>query len=266
MSDGNDKIELLVRAWEKTVDVQQHFNDLCLRVRNFAITVLTAVLGGAALAFKDMPHLAPWILAAGVIAWLGFFIMDAFWYHRLLLGSVANGEDIENTLEQMGVKGYGLTKKIREMSAVKIGGMEFRSLRRLNTFYVGGLVLFVMLGVAAWLTGEPEKKSTAAVSLEATALNAEPALLFPTNGSVLHSGAVAFGWKLVKGAEQYSLEVETQKGEKALAVVLPQNQGSFVCGVEFLGKTGKMRWRSVPLDRLGQPQYRVTWQDFEVTP
>ncbi|TGR62067.1 hypothetical protein EN866_41865, partial [Mesorhizobium sp. M2D.F.Ca.ET.223.01.1.1] len=31
-----DELNLAVDAWKKTVDVQQHFNDLEMRVRNFA--------------------------------------------------------------------------------------------------------------------------------------------------------------------------------------------------------------------------------------
>jgi predicted HTH transcriptional regulator len=38
MSNGSSNDEPLIRAWEKTVDVRQHFEDLSLRVRNFAIT------------------------------------------------------------------------------------------------------------------------------------------------------------------------------------------------------------------------------------
>jgi hypothetical protein len=36
------KDEVQVEIWKKTVDVQQHFNDLELRIRNFALAVLGA--------------------------------------------------------------------------------------------------------------------------------------------------------------------------------------------------------------------------------
>jgi len=39
--------------WKTTVVVQQHFNDLELRIRNFAVTLLVTVIGAAALALKE---------------------------------------------------------------------------------------------------------------------------------------------------------------------------------------------------------------------
>ncbi len=193
MSNGSSNHEPLIRAWEKTVEVQQHFNDLSLRVRNFAITVVTAVLGGAALAFKEVPHLAPWILGAGVIAWLGFFVMDALWYHRLLLGAVAHGEDIEDKLAAAGLDGFGLAHAIRAKSAVRIGKLTLHSVGRVNLFYVGGLVLFGILGLAAWWTANP-RAEIVRPAMNATALSEQPVLLFPPQGAVLKAGeAVAFG-------------------------------------------------------------------------
>jgi hypothetical protein len=38
MSNGSSNDEPLIRAWEKTVDVQQHLDDLSLRIRNLVIT------------------------------------------------------------------------------------------------------------------------------------------------------------------------------------------------------------------------------------
>ena len=34
--------DAVVEAWKKTVDVQQQFNDIELRIRNYAITLLVA--------------------------------------------------------------------------------------------------------------------------------------------------------------------------------------------------------------------------------
>lgn len=49
----SDRIDRLLVTWRQTVEVQQHFNDLELRLRNLALTVLTAILGGAAYAFSQ---------------------------------------------------------------------------------------------------------------------------------------------------------------------------------------------------------------------
>lgn len=266
MSNGSSNHEPLIRAREKTVDVQQHFNDLSLRVRAFAITVITAVLGGAALAFKEVPHLAPWILGAGVIAWLGFFVMDALWYHRLLLGAVAHGEEVEDKLAAASVAGFGLTHGIRAKSAVKIGKLTFRSVGRLNLFYLGGLLLFGMLGLAAWWTEKPGIETPPA-AMKASVLSERPALLFPPEGAVLKPGeAVAFGWELVKDVKRYHLQVQTENGEDILSIMVPRMRGTFVVGADVLAPRGRMRWRSVPTNALGAPIREVGWITFEVGP
>lgn len=48
-----DDLPHVIEVWKKTVDVQQHFNDLELRIRNFAISLLVAVVGAAALVTKE---------------------------------------------------------------------------------------------------------------------------------------------------------------------------------------------------------------------
>jgi hypothetical protein len=42
-----------IEIWKKIVDVQQHFNDLELRIRNFALIVTGAFLGLGGYAIKD---------------------------------------------------------------------------------------------------------------------------------------------------------------------------------------------------------------------
>jgi len=39
--------------WKTAIDVQQHFNQLELQIRNFAVTLLAAVVGAMAFAFKE---------------------------------------------------------------------------------------------------------------------------------------------------------------------------------------------------------------------
>src|ERR1019366_5191697 len=50
---GGVSAAAIVEIWKKTIDVQQHFNDLGMKVRNFGLTLLVGVLGGTALAVKD---------------------------------------------------------------------------------------------------------------------------------------------------------------------------------------------------------------------
>jgi FMN phosphatase YigB (HAD superfamily) len=43
LSTSRENLSLVLDIWKKTVDVQQHFNDLELRIRNYALTVLAAL-------------------------------------------------------------------------------------------------------------------------------------------------------------------------------------------------------------------------------
>jgi hypothetical protein len=48
----SDKATLAFTAWEKTIDVQQHFNELEMTIRNFAITLFAGVVGAIFCASK----------------------------------------------------------------------------------------------------------------------------------------------------------------------------------------------------------------------
>src|SRR6266567_2070560 len=90
---SDEELDRAVEVWKTTVGVQQHFNDIEMRIRNYALTLLVGILAGAGVALKDktivqVAHhsvsLGSVILLAGLIGWLAFYFMDVAWYHRLL--------------------------------------------------------------------------------------------------------------------------------------------------------------------------------------
>ncbi len=139
--DKEIDIEVTVDIWKKVVDVQMHFNDLCLRLRTVAVTVLGALLGAAAAAFKfggivfifksEVPTTAIFF-AISIIVWFAFYLMDRFWYHELLRGAVHQGEIIETDLIDK-VPAIALAKKIREQSHLSL---NMRAANKLNIFYL----------------------------------------------------------------------------------------------------------------------------------
>jgi len=99
-----EKASDIIKIWEKAIDVQQHFNDIALRIRNIAITAFTFIIGGIGYCEKEslshaigdleLPYST--ILAVfGIVILFAFFYMDKYWYHQLLVGSVKQGMDIE---------------------------------------------------------------------------------------------------------------------------------------------------------------------------
>jgi hypothetical protein len=50
--DNQNNPEYEIKIWEKVIDVQMHFNDLCLKVRGLAISILGVLLGAAAISYR----------------------------------------------------------------------------------------------------------------------------------------------------------------------------------------------------------------------
>ena len=109
--DDGKRIQLALETWKKTVDVQQHFNDLEMRIRNFAITVVGALLAAVGFTYQQglevdllgfrMPAAFGFVFAA-IFAWLAFFSMDRYWYHVFLRGAVRHASIIEDEFFNIG--------------------------------------------------------------------------------------------------------------------------------------------------------------------
>jgi hypothetical protein len=156
-----DRAELLLEAWKKTVDVQQHFNDMEMRIRNLALTIM-----GAAVAFAraidlgsghtDHPTNPGYLFLALTVLVGAFWFMDRHWYHRLLLGSVLEGAELEKRLTELNIP-IGLGSKITSSSSLVICSRPLRSTQKLDSFYLvlGTLSLSAVGGsfggVCIWL-------------------------------------------------------------------------------------------------------------------
>jgi len=174
-----------------TITVQQHFNDIELRIRNYALTLLLAVLAGAGLAIREHESvhvlgkdlsLATVILFAGLIAWLLFYFMDAGWYHRLLVGSVAHAIELEKDLANY-VPGIGLSQRIGKESPLKLGPVTLHSKHKIHLFY--GVIAVVLIAFAVIVQfGGPKLSSTSGSVVTATTPSATTSLTSSVNPSV----------------------------------------------------------------------------------
>ena len=128
--DKDQSIALSVEAWKKTIDVQQHFNEICMKIRNVYATLLAglfALIGILETRTEDVMMSAFGLEIHGILLiLLGifgmsmlFYFIDRHWYHRLLVGSVMNGLEVEKYLNET-VVGFKLTSFIGENSALDI--------------------------------------------------------------------------------------------------------------------------------------------------
>src|SRR5579885_3578250 len=94
----------IIEIWKTVVDVQQHFNDISMRIRGMFVTILLALF--AAIGFLYTQHIDLKIAAIrvkfalvmplfGIVGTYLFYFIDRFWYHRLLVGSVNHALNIE---------------------------------------------------------------------------------------------------------------------------------------------------------------------------
>jgi len=170
----NNQVRLALDIWKTTIEVQQHFNTIEMQIRNFAVTVLTAALGAAALAYNQAQEAAAkaiaagassasynsivlfglmfspadMIVVAGLVAWAAFYFMDRWWYHRLLQGAVKHAQFIESQLKAE-LPAIALSNSIREASPFKVFGIwEIRSDRKIDIFY-GTVVVILVIMIAA---------------------------------------------------------------------------------------------------------------------
>lgn len=145
-----------IEIWKKIVDVQQHFNDLELRIRNFALVVTGAFLGLGGYAIKDGGMFSVWgiqvsvaglVVLSAVLPLFAFYFMDRLWYHRLLDGSVEAGIEAETALKELGYK-VDLGSKISARSPFNLWllGTKIRSKNKMDIFYC--VLVLALLSVA----------------------------------------------------------------------------------------------------------------------
>lgn len=156
--DKRPGLEHVIDVWKQVVEVQMHFNDMVMKIRNFALTLTTALAAGAALSYKNglvvsvgehKESLSALILLAGIGGWLAFFMLDRFYYHALLVGSVVQGNAIEEA-EKDRIPHMQLASAITQHSRVRFrfASDYLRARDKLDLFY---LSIASMLAVGALL-------------------------------------------------------------------------------------------------------------------
>ena len=163
-----------MEIWKKTIDVQEHFNDLELRIRNYAQTLLVAVFGAAALILSQGKFsaiglkIAGGLLLGGLMVWGAFWFMDRHWYHKLLYGAVDHGRFIEHRYWRA-IPELRLTETIGRFSPLQIRKWTIHTPRKLDLFY--GVIAIVLLAFGIFFLLVPPSVFSGIISTNATATN-----------------------------------------------------------------------------------------------
>lgn len=113
---GGVTLELIQKEWSAVLGVQMHFNDLVIRFRAMTLTAFGAFVG-AAVAIGQIANLSEGdrkiVLALPIAFWIAAGILDLGYYHRLLIGAVAQAAKFDENpkLKELGF--FGLTENIR---------------------------------------------------------------------------------------------------------------------------------------------------------
>ncbi|MGF1786992.1 hypothetical protein L4D00_14450 [Photobacterium swingsii] len=149
-----EKLKLNVDIWKKVVDVQQHFNDLEMKVRNFGLLIISAFISAIGVSLKSQYEvtfgdmsvpIAGFLSLGALVVWLLVFFVDVYWYHPLLKGAVKQGLALEQQLKT-DLPNIGLTTTIGDNSSIDLPFCkDMRSTTKAKVFYLGvSLVLFFL--------------------------------------------------------------------------------------------------------------------------
>jgi hypothetical protein len=100
----DERRKQIIDVWKTVVGVQQHFNDISMRIRSMFVTILIALFASIGFLLDKKLSLEFWILNIrfatlvplfGILGAFLFYFIDRYWYHRLLVGSVKHALEIE---------------------------------------------------------------------------------------------------------------------------------------------------------------------------
>ncbi len=132
----------LIKVWEKVIDLQMHFNEMCMNLRRTAISVLGVMLAAGALSFRfvgmikigsNIMSVAFLFIAIAILVWGSFYLMDRFWYHQLLRSTVSYAESLEVSAKNTDTPfNLDVSKRIREENHKSL---NLTGAAKINWFY-----------------------------------------------------------------------------------------------------------------------------------
>ena len=144
-------LQLYLQEWQVIINTQMHFNDLILRFRSIVLTAFVTLIG-ATIAIGKIGKIGSVSLsrrdvlvisALPAILWITAFIIDFFYYHRMLLGSVTQALKFDKAEKSKSYGLFGMTTCINEQ--VHSSTSEFLVLLYYFIPLVGQLFYILML-------------------------------------------------------------------------------------------------------------------------
>lgn len=163
-----EMVPQILSMWSQAVTVQQHFNDIALKIRNLTLTAFTFIVAALGYVIKENIVFHIWscnVKALTIFSFLGaviiamFFFMDKFWYHRFLRGAVTQAMSIEKKWGKL-IPEIRLSTAIGAASNFKVLGISMQSSKRFLFFYIPLIVIFILLFIASFFITYKDNQDT----------------------------------------------------------------------------------------------------------
>ncbi len=149
----DERHKQVIEVWKTIVQVQQHFNDIGMRIRSMFVTILLALFASVGFLYDKNVQIEIWgfeikfailVPLFGIFGAYLFYFIDRYWYHRLLVESVKHAIDIEKKYkrempelslsEAIGAESpYEPRGPVRWLACLLVSDDRFRKTRRLHS-------------------------------------------------------------------------------------------------------------------------------------
>jgi hypothetical protein len=127
------RLRIQIDYWKQVVQVQMHFNDMCIRTRWLGLTVQATLFAGAAIARAgsihllgiDIPFMSLLFAITAIVA-AALWQLDERYYFRMLTAAVEQAEAIEPEIKRLTaplIPDLCLTQQIS--ASITSGGARF---------------------------------------------------------------------------------------------------------------------------------------------
>jgi hypothetical protein len=183
-----DNSSAKIEYWKQGISVSMHFNDMCIRLRILCLTVLATFFAGAALSMAQYPngvirilwfeaHISAALYMIALIFVCSLWLLDQFYYYRMLIASVENSEHVEPKVKELV---YDLVEAdtITQRLTLSIPRQTSREIA--NVFYGVQALIALSLIVLAWaapggaVVTRADRPAAPAIILAPPSAHAEP--------------------------------------------------------------------------------------------
>jgi hypothetical protein len=207
----DEELNRVVEIWKHIVDVQQHFNDISMRIRSIFVTLVLALFASIGFLLDKKLNVEllgfyvefyTFVPVFGILGCVLFYFMDRYWYHRLLVGAVKHAITIEKKykleLPELSLSDaigqespYNPPSVVRFFAKFLVRESKFRETGKLHSdgkielFYKSVMVVLFLTAVLLCALGGVKAHMTPAVAMNADQSNAAVSTTVPDEISTL---------------------------------------------------------------------------------